>query len=198
MATPAGVSAEGWEVQWATNYVGHAVLLRLLRPLMLRTRGLGADVRLVSVSSYGHRYAGPGGVAFDRLREAEGVRGEFARYGQSKLGSILLCKAMARHHPEITSVSLHPGVVRTGLLSSTKPSAAKLMLQAVPFLKSAGEGAHNTLWAATADVRELENGAYYEPVGKMKGGSKMVNDEKLAERLWEWTENELQDLEDLC
>lgn len=194
MATPPGLTEEGWEVQWATNYLGHAVMLQLLRPVMLRT----AISRFVSVSSHGHNYAPDGGVLFDSLKRAEAIKGEFKRYGQSKLGNILLGKAMARHHPQITSVSVHPGVVSTGILAGTKPSAVKLMLQAVPFLlKSAAEGAYNTLWAATADLKHLENGAYYEPIGKMRGASKMVGDENLAERLWEWTAKELQDLEDL-
>lgn len=198
MAAPPGLTDEGLEVQWATNYLGHAVMLQLLRPLMLRTAATGADVRFVSVSSHGHNYAPEGGVFFDSLKKADAIKGEFVRYGQSKLGNILLCKAMARHVPEIMSVSIHPGVVSTGLLGATKPSAIKFMLQLTPFLrKSASEGAYNTLWAATTDRRNLQNGEYYEPIGKAKGASKMVDDGDLAERLWGWTLDELRDLQGL-
>lgn len=198
MGTPPGLTEEGWEVQWGTNYMGHAVMLQLLRPLMLRTAATGADVRFVSVSSYGHNSAPEGGVLFDSLKEADAIKGEFARYGQSKLGNILLCKAMARHVPEIVSVSIHPGVVRTGLLASTKPSVLKFIFQITPFLqKSASEGACNTLWAATTDRKNLKNGEYYEPIGKIKGASKSVEDECLAERLWQWTLDELRGLQGL-
>lgn len=105
---------------------------------------------------------------------------------------------MARHHPGITAVVVHPGVVRTGLLDGTKPSVVKCLLRLVPFLyKSADEGAYNTLWAATTDVRGLENGGHYEPDGKSKKCSAMVSDEALAERLWEWTAGEHENLDSL-
>lgn len=65
MAIPPALTAEGFEVQFGTNYLGHAVLLQLLRPLMVRTArergaatgGGGGDVRFVAVSSFGHMLA---------------------------------------------------------------------------------------------------------------------------------------------
>ncbi|KAF3770269.1 NAD(P)-binding protein [Cryphonectria parasitica EP155] len=197
MGTPPGLTEEGWELQWGTNYMGHTIMLHLLRPLLLRTASAdGADVRFVCVSSLGHKSAPAGGVQFDNLKSPDAVKGEFARYGQSKLAQILLCRAMARHHPEIVSLSVHPGLVKTGLLGSTKQSALKLLFQATPFMqKSAKEGAYNTLWAATSDRDGLVNGAYLEPVGRMKGASKISESDELAERLWQWTENELERLE---
>lgn len=105
---------------------------------------------------------------------------------------------MARHHPQITSVPAHPGAVKTGLLAGTKPSAAELMFQTVPFSsKSAAEGSYNTLWAAAVDSKGLENGAYCEPVSKRTGVPRLAVDAKLAGTLLEWTVKDLQDLEDL-
>lgn len=52
-------------------------------------------------------------------------------------------------------------------------------------------GALNTTWCATVPKEELENGAYYMPVGKKDGGSKYARDEGLRKKLWEYTEEEL-------
>ncbi|KAI0836359.1 NAD(P)-binding protein [Hypoxylon sp. FL0890] len=197
MATPPGLTEEGFELQWGANYFGHAVILQLLRPILLRTAEAGGDVRHIEVTSHGHNLAAPGGIQFEHLREPDAV-GEFARYGQSKLAQILYCKAMAERYPQITSISVHPGIGNTGLLQHSKPSLLKCLLAAAGFLlKSAAELAYNPVWAATAPLQKLENGQYYEPVGKKASPSKMAGDTALAEKLWEWTEHELRDLEQL-
>ncbi|KAI1473078.1 NAD(P)-binding protein [Daldinia caldariorum] len=197
MATPPGLTEEGFELQWGTNYLSHAVILQLLRPVLLRTAESGADVRHVQVTSHGHNYAPSGGIQFENLRKPDAV-GEFARYGQSKLAQILYCKAMVKRYPQITSVAVHPGVGRTGLLKNAKQSLIKSFFSATSFLhKDAAELAYSPLWAATAPLPKLENGQYYEPVGKKAGPSKLAGDEALAEKLWEWTNNELKDVEAL-
>ena len=116
MAVPRGLTAEGFEVQFGTNYLGHAVMLRLLLPVRLRTADMSdkGDVRLVVLSSFGHTMYPPGGIEFDKLRIADAGT-KWQRYGQSKLADILLAKGMAKRYPQITSVSVHPGLVRTEL-----------------------------------------------------------------------------------
>ena len=70
--------------------------------------------------------------------------------------------------------------------------------------QSAENGAYSTLWAATAPKNGIKNGGYYKPVGKIPGPqasssgiAEICNDETLAERLWKWTEDELEDLREL-
>ena len=60
-----------------------------------------------------------------------------------------------------------------------------------PFMKNASTGAYNQLWAATADKVELKSGCYYTPVAALTKPSGYGQDDKMAEALWEWTENEL-------
>ncbi|KAI1801519.1 NAD(P)-binding protein [Daldinia bambusicola] len=197
MAAPPGLTEEGFELQWGSNYLGHAVILQLLRPVLLRTAESGADVRHVQVSSNGHNYTPSGGIQFENLRKPDAAGG-FARYGQSKLAQILYCKAMAKKYPQIISVAVHPGVGNTDLLRNTNQSWLKSILSAVSFLlKDAAQLAYSPLWAATAPLEKLENGQYYEPVGKKTTASKLAGDEALAEKLWEWTTNELKDVEAL-
>ncbi|KAL8883422.1 MAG: hypothetical protein Q9192_007173 [Flavoplaca navasiana] len=202
MAVPEGLTAEGFEVQFGTNYLGHAVLLRLLRPLMLHTAQEGSQVRCVAVSSFGHTMAPPSGIEFDRLRVPDAGT-KWQRYGQSKLADIPLAKGMAKRYPDIISVSVHPGLVRTELGGRAERSPFLMMMESLrwtPLYKSPEKGAHNLLWAATA--AKSESGKYYEPVGKIPGKpngysgmAAICDDEELADRLWEWTEDELNGLD---
>ena len=123
MAVPPGLNAEGFEVQFGTNYLGHAIMLRLLRPLMICMAEMseGGNVRLVVLSSTGHNMCLPGGLVFDTLRKAD-AGSKWQRYGQSKLSNILYAKAMVKHYPQITSVSVHPGLVSTQLGGRVEPS----------------------------------------------------------------------------
>jgi len=204
MAIPPGLTAEGFELQFGTNYLGHAVMLQLLRPLMLRTaQNPECDVRFVVVSSFGHTMAPPSGIEFERLKKPD-VGTTWQRYGQSKLADILLAKGMAKRYPDIMSVSVHPGLVKTELGPRAERSVMLTLLQPLrwtPLYQSPEKGAHNLLWAATTAKENLEGGKYYEPVGKTPGEvnsysgvAEISADERLTDQLWEWTEKELEGL----
>lgn len=194
MAVPPGVTKEGYEIQFGTNHVGHALLTKLLLPTLLRTaESPGSDVRIVNLSSEGHNLAPTGGILFDKTKlDAQST---WARYGQSKLANILFAHSLAKEYPSITSVALHPGLIKTDLYGPNKESNVivryGLGLFGPLFMRDIPQGAKNQLWAATAEKQRLENGAYYKPVGKSSGGSAYARDANLAERLWDWTENEL-------
>jgi NAD(P)-dependent dehydrogenase (short-subunit alcohol dehydrogenase family) len=94
MATPPGLSKDGFEIQFATNHLGHAMLIRELLPVMLLTADLpDADVRIVSLTSTGWRGHPRGGIVFDKLRTTQdGLMGQWVRYGcvkQASLGFLL-------------------------------------------------------------------------------------------------------------
>ena len=163
-------------------------------------------MRFVAVSSFGHTMAPSAGIEFENLRTPDAGT-KWHRYGQSKLADILLAKGMAKRYPDIMSVSVHPGLVRTELGGRAERSAMLILMETLrwtPLYKSPEKGAYNVLWAATAAKGSLEGGKYYEPVGKTpgkpnsySGKAKICDDENLADRLWEWTEKELSDLEAL-
>jgi NAD(P)-dependent dehydrogenase (short-subunit alcohol dehydrogenase family) len=69
MNKPAGVSADGFEIHFATNHLGHAMLIQQLLPVMLKTAELpDSDVRLVSLTSTGWMLHPKGGVTFTTVR----------------------------------------------------------------------------------------------------------------------------------
>ena len=205
MVVPPALSKDGYEIHFATNHLGHALLTKKLLPLLQATAtataeagpGRGDTVRIIMVSSAAWRGTPPGGIVFDKLKtKQEGLPflGRWLRYGQSKLANMLYARELAKRHPEILSFSLTPGVVATGLVKDSG-WADKALVYATTWraMKTPEEGTHNTLWAVGVDGRDVEPGAFYEPVGKVsKMESKASRDPELGGKLWEWTEGELE------
>lgn len=199
MATPYSLTKEGYEIQFGTNHMGHALFTKLLMPVLLATaQEPNSDVRIINVSSMGHYMAPPGGIIWDQAA-LEGFN-TGRRYGQSKLANILFSEQLAARYPQITSVSIHPGVILTDLYTSLQ---SNIFLKVglwfygfmVPFLPGhfadTKGGALNQTWAAVAKKEGIVNGAFYTPVGIKSSGSKPARDKALAKKLWEWTEEEL-------
>jgi NAD(P)-dependent dehydrogenase (short-subunit alcohol dehydrogenase family) len=118
---------------------------------------------------------------------------------QSKLANIVYARELAKRHPNITAVSIHPGVVETALVTELGYLRKKFvyvtntLIGADPVVRPE-QGCYNQVWAAAAaKTSELVNGAMYYPVGKMSNGDldKTAQDPKLAAKLWDWTNEEL-------
>ena len=103
---------------------------------------------------------------------------------------------LARRHPNIKTVSVHPGLIMTDLYASNKKSNALVRygtaIVGPLVMSSVAQGAHNTLWAAAGAKRdELVDGAYYTPVGRAHKGNKWAKNRESGQQLWDWTEKEL-------
>lgn len=190
-----GVTAEGYERQFGTNHVGHALLLKLLTPLLQKTaEEVPEKPRVVSLSSTGHKNVPSHGIDFDTLKSAQlDMKGVF-KYTQSKLANVVYAREFAARHPDLITVAIHPGEVGTELFNKGAigggPEIEYLATQIAPKMGvSVQEGAKNTLWAATSEG--VENGRYYEPVGIVGNGSELSKDKQLGQKLWDWTEKEL-------
>ncbi|KAK5657567.1 hypothetical protein OQA88_3141 [Cercophora sp. LCS_1] len=196
MATPAGQTKEGYELQFGTNHVGHALLTKLLLPLLEKTAEQPAsDVRVIVLSSVAHLGAPSGGILFDSLKSEQASVNTIYRYGQSKLANVLFAVEMARRYPKIKTIALHPGAVISNLATPFSNSYAFLKpfvwLYMTAFAVSVEDGVKNQLWATVSS--DAKSGEYYMPVGSNTGASALSKDEELAKKLWEWTEKELED-----
>ncbi|KAJ2899210.1 NAD(P)-binding protein [Zalerion maritima] len=200
MAVPPGLSKDGYEIQFATNHVGHALLAKLLLPALEKTAsasqpGVDARARVVCLSSYGHVSAPkPEGIRFGSLRTEADDLGPYGRYGQSKLANVLWTRQMARLYPQFTFASIHPGVVRTNLMNNATGSSCAVRVLgkvATKLVTPVDQGARNQLWASVA-TEGIESGEYYEPVGIGGMATELGRDMDLAEKLWDWTEKELE------
>jgi NAD(P)-dependent dehydrogenase (short-subunit alcohol dehydrogenase family) len=185
---------DGFEKQFGTNHLGHFVLTGLLLPALIES----GNGRVVTVSSVAH-HGGTEAVLDGNLGEDYHAQ---RTYQNSKLANLLfaleLHRELTAHALPVTSTAAHPGVSATGLVPDKEGMGANpLMRVAGPvflklFVQSAAAGARATLYAAT----EAEPGSYTGPqwFGETRGPigparlSSYAQDEKLARRLWQVSE----------
>lgn len=196
MAVPPGLTKDGYEIQFGTNHMGHALLTKLLLPILETTAksNTGADVRIVSMTSYGHTYAPKGGCRLDTAKTTAESLGAYGCYYQSKLANVLWIRQLAKLYPQFTVAAIHPGVVRTQLMdgATATPAVVRVLVKVGnKFLKSVEQGARNQLWASVSNG--VKSGEYYEPVGIGGLASDDGKDDGLAKKLWDWTEEELKE-----
>jgi NAD(P)-dependent dehydrogenase (short-subunit alcohol dehydrogenase family) len=202
MATPFEMTADGYESQIQTNYLSHWVLTYHLLPLLRKTAATSAkgDVRIVNVSSMGHKQAPSGGINFADINLKE--KFTFSRYAQSKLANVLHAKALnkrfgpqrqsAGDEGEIWVASLHPGNVDTQLNTKAAGSIAVPVLRFFGVYIEPEQGSFTSLYAAASpDFKAEDSGAYFVPIAQKGKPSTMANNPELAEKLWAWTENEM-------
>lgn len=200
MGNPPTTTEEGFEVQLGTNHIGHFLLTKLLLPTLQKTadlqraKGEVPDVRVVTVASAALAVSPS---TFEEITSTPGLlaASTWTRYGASKLANILFASELARRHPDILSIAVHPGAVDSGLYRYAKNlnSTMKYTLTAVgsTFFRSVASGALNSLWAAGTPREDLINGAYYTPVGYRSGGTAPAQNAQLAHKLWDWTETQV-------
>ncbi|KUJ24182.1 dehydrogenase with different specificitie [Mollisia scopiformis] len=206
-ALPPGLTKDGYELQFGTNHMGHALLVKLLLPTLTETTKLaGTDVRVVFLSSEGYSGHPSGGIIFKDLKTTQNfaIMGPWQRYGQSKLANVLYPAELARRYKDsgIKFLSIHPGVFNTSLIKDLPwgqraflHSANAIMMRGIKDETKNGQGAWNTCWAATAtktsNGKDIVNGEYYSPVGEPVKKLREGNNAKLAGQLYDYTEKEL-------
>ncbi|KAJ3463361.1 hypothetical protein MRS44_008147 [Fusarium solani] len=178
MGAPPVLTRDGYEAHMGTNHLGHALLFKLLQPILQKTAATGADVRVIHLSSAGFRHVGPAGIEFETLKSATSETSLPLRYAQSKLACLLYAREAAKRIPNIKNIAINPGEM---LQTEVAPKVV------IPI----SEGVKNHLWATTCP--EIENGEFYEPVGKTGGLEGHGLDDEMARKLWEWTEEQLKD-----
>lgn len=203
MCSDAAVTVDGYQKEFQTNHISHALLIKKLLPLMQSTAAAdNSDVRIINIASTAYGVAPAGGIDFDTLRTSQeklsarlGAR--WGRYGQTKLANILYADGLAKRYPELVSISVHPGYIFTDLWKNL-PMAQRLIFSLALWNKSVKphEGAYSQLWASTTSKGNLKSGTYYEPVGKApRRETELARDEgdHMADKLWDWTEKALKD-----
>ncbi|KAK1532796.1 short-chain dehydrogenase/reductase [Colletotrichum costaricense] len=197
VAAPPGLTEDGYEMQFGTNYIGSVLLAKLLSPTLLDTAEIPeADARIIFLGSQASSMAPTQGIVFDALKTDFGEVGAWARYGQSKLAVILYARELAKRQTKMKVCVVDPGFVDTNWAQSWKSSS--YILEALyPLMRMASSsvenGVQNQLWASVHP--DVKSGVYYLPVGKLAVGKGNLANQKLAQRLWEWTETELEGMD---
>jgi NAD(P)-dependent dehydrogenase (short-subunit alcohol dehydrogenase family) len=199
MACPAAKSADGYELQLATNHLGHFALAQRLLPLLERSGSAADPARVVAVSSLAHQL-GARTLDLDDLNYETRPYSAWSAYGASKLCNALFAAELARRcaarGAPVVAFSLHPGSIATPLLRhqgwlAAPVSAAMNVLARVPFLnwavKSPAQGAATSVLAASAAQGALPSGAYLSDCA-VAASAAAARDVALATRLWERSE----------
>lgn len=195
MAIPFQRSVDGFEMQMASNHVGHFALAGLLWPLLAATEGS----RVVAVSSIAAR---SGTTDFDAPAQEKGYD-PWKAYNRSKLCNLMfaleLQRRLARRGASTIALAAHPGASLTNLFSTPGGAIVKRLLSPLmrAFFQPADRGVLPILYAATAPG--ARPGGYYGPsrLNEMKGPPaaaripRQALDEQAAARLWalseQWT-----------
>jgi NAD(P)-dependent dehydrogenase (short-subunit alcohol dehydrogenase family) len=182
MALPQLEQVHGYEKQFFTNHVGHFLLVTGL------LSELGAEGRVVVVSSEAHRRTPKGGIQLDNLSGERGYR-PWTAYGQSKLANLLFARELSRRlpGPRQTANALHPGVIATNLSRNSPPLVRAALALAAPLaLKDVAQGAATQCYVAT-QPRLSQNGEYFSDCNVIRS-SRAGQDLGLARQLWEASE----------
>jgi len=194
-------TADGFEIQFGTNVLGHFALTALLLPALERAATSQAQrPRVVTIASIAHK---SGRLNFDDLQSEKSYR-PMGAYQQSKLADLMFAfeldrrlRAAGAPASNVMSVAAHPGVSKTNLFEKGEFAPIEKRVRrgisnAIGVLLNSGaDGALPTLFAATAP--EAVSGGYYGPQGflEMRGGdvgpanvAPQALDETAASRLW--------------
>ena len=171
------LTVDGHERIFAANHLAPFLLTHLL----LDKLKASAPARIVVVSSSGHRMAK---LDLEDLTN-ERKLGGMTIYGNSKLGNILLVRALSRrlNGTGVTINALHPGLVRTNLGDEAGTWMKVLLKASTFFMLSPEQGARTSVYLATSREVEGHCGDYYYKC-KPAPTSDEAQDDALGERLW--------------
>ncbi|KAI0450041.1 short chain dehydrogenase [Xylaria acuta] len=196
-------TADGFEMQLGTNYLGHYLLFDLLKDALLKAATPEFNSRLVNVSSSGHHMSE---IIFDDFQlKGPDAYSPWGAYGQSKLAQIYMANYVDRNFGPrgLHALSLMPGGIMTNLQKYVPEDVKRGWHESpetVNFLKSTEQGAATTVVAAVGKEWEGKGGKYledcrpatFEPlITTMSGVKRYAYDEAKENRLWELTRRTL-------
>jgi NAD(P)-dependent dehydrogenase (short-subunit alcohol dehydrogenase family) len=192
MAAPLMRTAEGWEMQFATNHLGHFALATGLHDAL----ALAGNARIVSVSSSAHLRSP---IVFDDVHFNEREYEPWSAYGQSKTANVLFAVEASKRWAAvgITANAVMPGGIRTNLQRHvSEEELNRLRAESgggATSWKTPEQGAATSVLLATSPQLEGIGGRYFEDCneavanvpGTRTGVAAYALDPEAAARLWE-------------
>ncbi|MGC4758489.1 SDR family NAD(P)-dependent oxidoreductase [Micromonospora trifolii] len=189
MAAPLSRTPQGWEMQFATNHLGHFALATGLRPAL----AAGDGARIVSVSSAAHLRSP---VVFEDIQYDNREYEPWQAYGQSKTANVLFAVEATRRWADdgILTNSLMPGAIRTNLQRYvSEEELDRLRAGNAATWKTVEQGAATSVLVAASPLLDGVGGRYFEDCqeaapnepGGRTGVAAYALDPEAAERLWQ-------------
>ncbi|KAF4095909.1 retinol dehydrogenase 12 [Onychostoma macrolepis] len=178
MMCPYSKTADGFEMQFGVNHLGHFLLTYLLLDLLKKS----APSRIINVASVAHTW---GSIHLDDINSEKGYSPRRA-YGQSKLANILCTRSLAKRlqGSGVTVYSLHPGVVQSELFRNLSKPVQIAVKVFSPFTKTTVQGAQTTIYCSVEPKLDNESGGYYSDCAPAQCSREALDDE-MAQKLWE-------------
>ncbi|XP_015115199.1 retinol dehydrogenase 12 [Diachasma alloeum] len=180
MFPPYQETVDGFEQQWAVNYLSHFLLTALLMPLLRNAGSSENSARVVNVSSCAH---GLGEINFNDINYKAPYFAN-AAYAQSKLAQILFTKSLDQISREkklpIRAYAVHPGIVDTELFENS--FIDKLTWIRALFFKTPRQGATTIVYAAVNKGLEDRGGVYLSNCLEV-AASPLAEDKSVQEKL---------------
>lgn len=206
MSPPYTMSADGIELQFAVNHIGHFYLTQLLLPMALQTAKMSkmSSVHITSVSSMMSfvaaalptRFLNADNMSLKVLNDPEDY-GKIKHYSQSKLANVLFAKELNRrvaHHGNVIVTAVNPGFVATELTTANiATNVFTRALRTIPFLLawSVDEAALTQVYAMTSPELTVSEhgGSFIFPIAR-HGTSlpRIAENMTLAKHLWDFSE----------
>ncbi|KAJ7501838.1 NAD-P-binding protein [Mycena galericulata] len=193
MTTPPGLlTAQGYDLQFGTNVIGHFFFTELLLPALTKSyEETGVPARILHISSGGHQFAPGEGIEFisikggperdEWVKKAGRVMGPIKLYGQSKIGNIYVSDYFAKTYSGVlVSCAVHPGGIKSEL---QRHVSGWMQVIGNAFLSPTPMGAYTQLWGATVATPEQINGQYLIPWGKVGKADKRTTNTKMREEV---------------
>ncbi len=203
MCCPEGQTADGFEMQFGTNHLGHFLLTALLKPAVMASD----SPRVVNLSSAAHSM---GDVNLDDINFEQTPYNPWEAYGRSKTANALFSRGLAQRFGDagLVSNAVHPGGIHTNLGRHFTAELRDQMIERLKSDNSPGEeasefefkpieaGAATQVWAATASEPAAHNGCYLADcqIGvegentRTIGFASYLLDDNNTERLWTMSE----------
>jgi len=189
MAIPYRETANGFEMQFGTNHLGHFHMTNLLLPKLIQ----GQPSRVVVLSSSAHKIEGIrwNDISGKGTWYTGGLLSRWNAYGQSKTANLLFAVELNRRmHMEghkITANALHPGVINTELDRDLGGLEMAVSALGAPFKKTIPQGAATTIYVATAPELEGIGGKFFADCNE-ETPKAYASNPRYAERLWKLSE----------
>ncbi|KAG8747751.1 hypothetical protein FRC10_011880 [Ceratobasidium sp. 414] len=189
-------TANGYDLQFGTNVLGHYLFTTLLLPTLIHTAQTNGTARVVNTSSGAHWAAPSGGINYatllpndPRADEARQKMGSASLHAQSKWAIVAFSTELARRYTSqgIISTSLHPGSIRNEWHNSLT-GIWKWVVDM--WVKPTTWGALTQLYAGTAPEGVGFSGKYLIPWGRVSTPRPGVLDEGAGRKLWAWLEEQ--------
>jgi retinol dehydrogenase-12 len=177
-----GLTADGFEIHFGVNHLGHFLLTEQLLPRIIES-GRGPGARIVVVSSDAHYQAK--GINFDQLRSRTKTVTGLPEYSVSKLANVLFAQELARRLADtgVNAYCLHPGVVASEIWKRVPWPFRSIIKRRMLTIE---EGAQTSLYCATSPEVAGETGLFYDK-SAVREPSKLATP-ALAAELWAYSE----------